>query len=379
MILDTNTKLDFHDVLIKPKRSTLESRSDVELLRYFKPKYRNPFTAIPIMAANMATGSMPMLLSLRKYDMLTAIAKHNVDAYIEAVKANTNLLHTGIYTIGMNDSELEKFGNFYNDVLHDGYAIKLCIDIANGYTQKFADFVKKARTQCPKAVIIAGNVATPEMVQELVIAGADFVKVGIGPGSQCTTRLKTGVGYPQISACIECADAAHGLGAGIVLDGGMRSAGDIAKAFCANADFIMVGGMFAGTDECDGEVISKYFQSNELEPPMIRFGKDNTQTVIPNLSANKSEWTPKVIEKKFKLFYGMSSEYAQDKHGAGLKEYRASVGRVEEVECKGPVDVVVKDLLGGLRSTGTYIGAESIKQFGKCATLVRVSRVHDRF
>jgi len=380
MILDTNTKLDFHDVLIKPKRSTLESRSDVELLRYFKPKYGNPFTAVPIIASNMATGSIPMLLALRKYDILTAIAKHNVDTYIEAVKANTNLLHTGIYTIGMNDSELEKFGKFYDDVMHNGYAIKLCIDIANGYTQKFADFVKNARTQFPKAVIIAGNVATPEMVQELVIAGADFVKIGIGPGSQCTTRLKTGVGYPQISACIECADAAHGLGAGIVLDGGMRSAGDIAKAFCANADLIMVGGMFAGTDECDGEIVTKYFQSNELEPPMItHYGRDGIQNTYPNLSANKSEWKPKVIEKKFKLFYGMSSEYAQDKHGTGLKEYRASEGRVDEVECKGPVDVVVKDLLGGLRSTGTYIGAESIKQFGKCATLVRVSRVHDRF
>jgi GMP reductase len=142
----------------------------------------------------------------------------------------------------------------------------------------------------------------------------------------------------------------------------------------------MVGGMFAGTDECDGEVISKYFQSNELEPPMItHYGRDGIQNTYPNLSANKSEWKPKVIEKKFKLFYGMSSEYAQDKHGTGLKEYRASEGRVDEVECKGPVDVVVKDLLGGLRSTGTYIGAESIKQFGKCATLVRVSRVHDRF
>lgn len=379
MILDTNTKLDFHDVLIKPKRSTLESRSDVELLRYFKPKYGNSFTAIPIMASNMATGSIPMLLALRKYDMLTAIAKHNVDAYIEAVKANTNLLHTGIYTIGMSDSELEKFGKFYDDVMHNGYAIKLCIDIANGYTQKFADFVKKARTQFPKAVIIAGNVATPEMVQELVIAGADFVKIGIGPGSVCLTRKVTGVGVPQISACIECADAAHGLGAGIVLDGGMRSPGDIAKAFCANADLIMVGGIFAGTDECDGEIVTKYFQSTELEKrpkePKLEWNGEK----FKSLHSNDFDLVPKVIEKKFKLFYGMSSEYAQDKHGTGLKEYRASEGRVEEIECKGPVDVVVKDLLGGLRSAGTYIGAENIKQFGKCATLVRVSRVHDRF
>lgn len=379
MLFDNEVKLDFSDVLIKPKRSTLETRSSVVLERTFTPKYGKPFTCVPIMAANMATGTIEMLKSLGEHKLLTAIAKHNVGAYSEYVRENMDMLEYGIYTIGMSDYELGKFDYFYKSIDGDNKNIKLCIDIANGYTQKFAEFVKRVRTDYPNIVIIAGNVATPEMVQELVIAGADFVKVGIGPGSQCTTRLKTGVGYPQLSACIECADAAHGLGAGIVLDGGMRCAGDIAKAFCANADMVMLGGMFAGTDECDGEVVTKYFQSNELQPPYIKVKQGDTVSYVQNYTANKFEWIPKTIEKKYKLFYGMSSEYAQEKHGAGFKEYRASEGRVEEIECKGSVTEIVKDILGGLRSTGTYIGAESIKKFGKCATLVRVTRVHDRF
>jgi len=178
--------------------------------------------------------------------------------------------------------------------------------------------------------------------------------------SACTTRMKTGVGYPQISASIECADAAHGLGGGIILDGGMRTAGDVAKAFCANADMVMIGGMFAGTDETEGEVIERAYLSNELE-------------------WKNGGWVPIIEHKQFKVFYGMSSEYAQEKHFGGVKEYRTSEGMVEEVPYKGPVSEVVKDLLGGLRSCGTYIGAENVKDFGKCATLVRVSRVHDRY
>jgi GMP reductase len=179
--------------------------------------------------------------------------------------------------------------------------------------------------------------------------------------SECTTRLKTGVGYPQISAAIECSDVAHGLGGGIVLDGGMRSPGDIAKAFCANSDLVMIGGMFSGTDECDGEIISKWYKSDELE------------------WKNGDYIQNKIIEKKYKLFYGMSSDYAQEQHFGGIKDYRTSEGRVEEVEYKGSVKHIIKDIMGSIRSCGTYIGASSIKDFGKCATLVKVSRVHDRF
>jgi len=356
MILENEIKLDFQDVLIRPKRSTLESRSQVSLERTFKTLHGTEFSGIPVIAANMATGTFEMLKVFAKNKMFVAIAKHFNDEWSKFFQKNPVISQYGFYTIGMSDLELkvlEEFSTLYPDV-------KICIDIANGYTQRFASFVKKVRDAFPKNVIVAGNVATPEMVQELVIAGADFCKIGIGPGGNCETRKKTGVGYPQISAAVECSDAAHGLGAGIILDGGMRVPGDVAKAFVANSDLVMIGGMFAGTDEQDGEIISKYFESNEIETVMGQNEK-------------------KIIEKKYKVFYGMSSDYAQKKHGNGIKKYRTSEGSVTEVEYKGSVQNIIDDLLGGLRSAGTYIGANSIKNFGKCGTLIRTNRQHDRF
>lgn len=372
MILDLSEKLDFHNVLIKPKRSVLESRSQVNLVRQFKPKYGKPFSGIGIIASNMLTGNFTMLEALSKYQCFTAIAKHHNNKWKEALENDIdkdfiNKVTYGIYTIGMNYNELETLYNFSIDVFHKYGkevldSIKICVDIANGYTQKFASFIKAVRYQFKNNIIIAGNICTPEMVHELIINGADYCKVGIGPGSQCRTRIKTGIGYPQVSACIDCADSAHGLGGGIILDGGMRNAGDIAKSFCANSDLVMIGGMFSGTDECDGEIITKYFESNEVE-----WNKETGQ------------YNKKIIEKKYKLFYGMSSDYAQVQHFGGIKEYRTSEGNVEEIECKGSVEIIIKDILGGLRSCGTYIGASDIKDFSKCATLIKVPRVHDRF
>lgn len=374
MVIDYSEKLDFQDVLIRPKRSTLESRSQVDLVKAFTPKYGAKFSGIPIIAANMATGTFDMLDTFSKEKMFVAVAKHHnmtwkdldYSKYIIPSQETTGhvidrFLDYGFYTIGMSTTELADLQRFYGSIekkIGETYKLKICIDIANGYTQRFAAFVSKVRASFPGHVIVAGNVATPEMVQELIINGADFVKIGIGPGSECTTRLKTGVGYPQISASIECADAAHGLGAGIILDGGMRCPGDVAKAFCANADMVMLGGMFAGTDESEGDVITREYQTNEWD---------------------RSNNTIKTEKKQFKLFYGMSSEYAQEQHFGGKKDYRTSEGRVEEVPYKGPVKTIIDDLLGGLRSCGTYIGASNIKSFGKCATLVKVPRQHDRF
>jgi len=370
MNIENDIKLDFADVLIRPKRSTLGSRSQVDLIKKFKPKYSsNEFEGVPIIAANMATGTFEMLHTFIKHKMFVAIAKHNNDRWIDEYNKNPEIIHYGFYTIGMSDDELNKFKEFYEYVKHHLHLdkkihhnkIKLIIDIANGYTQNFVTFVKRVRDEYPNIVIIAGNVATPEMVQELIINGADYVKIGIGPGSVCTTRKQTGIGYPQISAAIECSDAAHGLGAGIILDGGMRTPGDVAKAFCANSDMVMIGGMFAGTNECDGEVIYKHFEN-------------------PEYHWINGDWKRKPsISKCYKKFYGMSSEYAQEQHGTGMKEYRSSEGRVEEVELIGPVEPIIMDLLGGLRSTGTYIGAEHIKYFGKCSTFIRVNRIHDKF
>lgn len=369
MRIEEDIKLDFSDVLIRPKRSTLESRSQVSLERTFTTSHGYTFSGVPIIASNMATGTFEMLDALSKEKMFVAIAKHFNDKFrwhlSEDADVNRidNYLNYGFYTIGMSDEELQllvQASNGYDSDMGHAPDIKICIDIANGYTQKFASFVNKVRGLFPTNLIVAGNVATPEMVQELVIAGADFVKVGIGPGSVCLTRMKTGVGYPQLSAAIECSDAAHGLNAGIVLDGGMRTPGDVAKAFVANSDMVMLGGMFAGTDEQDGEIVSRHYYDDEAIWQDGQFSRT-------------------IIEKKFKIWYGMSSEYAQEKHSDGMKPYRASEGRHEEVPYIGPVQNVIQDLLGGLRSAGTYIGANAIKNFGKCGTLIRVSRQHDRF
>lgn len=365
MNLEHEVKLDFNDVLIRPKRSTLESRNEVELVKNFYPKYGTEFSGIPIVSANMATGTFEMLHEFKKHKMFVAVAKFLSDKWIEEFDKDSFIVDYGFYTIGMSYKELEKFGQFYLYVKEKKGSIfadriKLVIDIANGYTQKFAEFVKEVRKDFSKIVIVAGNVATPEMVQELIINGADYAKIGIGPGSVCTTRKQTGIGYPQISAAIECSDAAHGLGAGIILDGGMRTPGDVAKAFCANSDMVMIGGMFAGTNECHGEVIEKVFHTNQL-------------------SWEDGKYLPVYEFKKYKVFYGMSSEYAQDKHSGGMKKYRSSEGRTEEVELTGTVEPIILNLLGGLRSTGTYIGADNIKHFGKCATFIRVNRVHDKF
>jgi GMP reductase len=365
VILDNEVKLDFHDVLIRPKRSTIESRSQVALERKFRTRHGYEFSGVPIIAANMATGTFEMLEVFARHKMFVAIAKHFSPLWDKmlsesSMEVASTYVKYGFYTIGMNDSELETLIKLSENWGAVGSVddIKICVDIANGYTQKFASFVSKVRSYFPKNVIIAGNVATPEMVQELIIAGADFCKIGIGPGSQCTTRMKTGVGFPQISAAIECSDAAHGLGAGIVLDGGMRYPGDVAKAFVANSDMVMIGGMFSGTDEQDGEKIGRVYMSQEWDIDKHR---------------------PVLTHKFYKIWYGMSSDYAQEKHSSGMKEYRASEGRKEEVPYVGPVEPIIMDLLGGLRSAGAYIGAISIKNFGKCGTLVRVSRQHDRF
>jgi GMP reductase len=370
MIIENDTKLDFSDVLIKPKRSEIESRKDLNLIRQFTPKYGLPFKGIPIIASNMATGNFEMARKLQSYEMFTAIAKHHNDEWPKIT--NTKDYIYNFYTIGMDDMQLKEacyqVKSRIPDENYGGISLqkhqKIMVDIANGYTQRFASFVKKVRDTFPDNFIVAGNVCTPEMVQQLILAGADAVKIGIGPGSQCLTREKTGVGYPQLSAAIECADAAHGLNAHIILDGGMNTPGDVCKAFCANADMVMLGGMFAGTDECEGELITKAYRSKEYE------------IIDKDISV---EYKPKWIEKKFKIFYGMSSDYAQEQHFGGIKNYRASEGRVEEIEYKGPVENVIKEILGGLRSCGAYIGAHSIKDFGKCASFIKCSRQHSRF
>jgi GMP reductase len=240
----------------------------------------------------------------------------------------------------------------------DGNLKFVCIDVANGYSQRFVQFVKQFRDLYPHIVIIAGNVVTGEMTEELILAGADIVKVGIGPGSVCTTRIQTGVGYPQLSAVIECADAAHGLGGHIIADGGCTTPGDVAKAFAGGADFVMLGGMLAGHDEGGGEVITKTYATNEV-----------------STSGATGSYVKET--KQFVQFYGMSSESANDKHFGGLKEYRSSEGRTVLVPYRGAVGRTIQDILGGVRSTCTYAGAVRLKHLSKCTTFVRCTQTHN--
>jgi len=325
-----DVKLDYKDVLITPKRSALASRSEVKLERKFRFRNGCEWSGVPIIAANMdGVGTFEMAEELNKHKCLVAITKHYSEP--DLINHFSLKLHSSIYSLGISESDLKKFDEVINSIAFTSH-MKVCIDVANGYTQAFVDFIKQFRDKYPNVILMAGNVVTPEMTEELILSGVDIVKVGIGPGSVCTTRKKTGIGYPQLSAVIECADAAHGLRGHIIADGGCTVPGDVVKAFAAGADFVMLGGMLAGHKE------------GGASP----FG-DNQ-------------------------FYGMSSDTAMDLHNGGVANYRASEGKTVEIPYRGEVARTLQDILGGLRSACTYVGASELKELSKRTTFVRVTQ-----
>jgi len=336
MRIEEDIKLDYADVLFRPKRSTLSSRKDVELKRTYKFKYSNhQWSGIPIIAANMdGVGEIEIAKNLAKFEIMTCLTKQHD---LKTIKRNSSVkeIHPQlILSTGTSDEDYKRL----NEIMKEcSFFEFICIDIANGYSDHFSKFVGSVREKYPTKTIIAGNVVTADMTQELVMNGADIVKVGIGPGSVCTTRIQTGVGYPQLSAVIECADAAHGLGAHIIADGGCTCPGDVAKAFGGGGDFVMLGGMFAGHEEGGGKKIKK----------------------------NGSQF----IE-----FYGSSSDTAITKHYGGLSDYRSSEGKKVQLKYRGKIKDTVQNILGGLRSSCTYVGAPSLKQLSKCTTFVRVNQ-----
>jgi len=347
MRIKEDLKLNFDDVLMEPKRSTLSSRRDVDMTRKFK--FRNSgkimeFT--PIFASNMdGVGTFSMAKVLQEHKMMTVITKSTtVDQWKEAVGSGLRLQSVSVCT-GTNkiwDPEAEDYARM-KQVLDSFPDVKMItVDVANAYHQNFVDFIKMVRDEFPDKVIVAGNVVTPEMVEELIINGADMVKIGIGPGSVCTTRTMTGIGVPQFSAIVECADAANGVDGHIMADGGCVWPGDIAKAFGGGAHAVMIGGMLAGHDESEQPVVD---------------GK---------------------VE-----FYGMSSDRAREKHGKRKDGYRGNEGRWISLPYRGPVEPTVEDILGGVRSAATYIGARRLKDMPKCATFVRVNnninKVYERY
>ncbi|NAX49113.1 GMP reductase [Photobacterium halotolerans] len=336
MRIEQDLKLGFKDVLFRPKRSTLKSRSQVELTRDFTFKHSGrQWSGVPIIAANMdSVGSFDMAKALAKHNVMTAIHKHyTVDDWAGFIKENqADVLKHAMVSTGTSDADFQKTKDIM--ALTDDLMF-ICIDIANGYSEHLVEYVQKVRNAFPDKVISAGNVVTGDMVEELILAGADIVKVGIGPGSVCTTRVKTGVGYPQLSAIIECADAAHGLGGQIIGDGGCTCAGDVSKAFGGGADFVMLGGMLAGHEESNGEIVEKDGQ-------------------------------------QFMKFYGMSSQSAMDKHSGGVANYRAAEGKTVLLPYRGPVEYTIQDIMGGVRSTCTYVGAAKLKELTKRTTFIRV-------
>tara|TARA_A100001011_G_C14300831_1_gene840699 strand:- start:343 stop:1392 length:1050 start_codon:yes stop_codon:yes gene_type:complete len=339
MRIDNTPKLNFDDVLLKPKRSTLTSRKDVDMTRKFT--FRNSKKVLnftPIFASNMdGVGTFSMAKVLQEYKMMTVITKTTTpEQWKEAVGSGLRLQSVSVCT-GTNkvfDDNAQDYTNMQN-VLRMFPDIKMItIDVANAYHQNMVGFVERVREEYPDKVIVAGNVVTPEMVEELIIAGADVVKIGIGPGSVCTTRTMTGVGVPQFSAIVECADAANGVDGHIMADGGCVQPGDIAKALGGGAHMVMIGGMLAGHDESEQEVVD---------------GK---------------------VE-----FYGMSSDRAREKHGKRKDGYRGNEGRLISLPYRGPVANTIEDILGGVRSACTYIGARRLKDMAKCASFVTTNNV----
>ena len=336
MRIEEDIKLDYSDVLFRPKRSTLQSRKDVNLKRTYKFKYSNhEWSGIPIMAANMdGVGELGIAEKLSEFEMITCLTKQHDLKMIKTDKKVKNIFKNIVLSMGTREDDFNRVSEILKEC---SYFQFICIDVANGYSEHFSKFVKSVRDKYPTKTIIAGNVVTADMTQELILSGADIVKVGIGPGSVCTTRIQTGVGYPQLSAVIECADAAHGLGAHVIADGGCTCPGDVAKGFGGGADFVMLGGMLAGHDEGKGKIV-------------------------------------KVNGSKYIEFYGSSSEVANKKHYGGLADYRSSEGRKVRVKYRGKINDTVLNILGGVRSSCTYVGAPSLKQLSKCTTFVRVTK-----
>ncbi len=342
MRINYDAKLNFEDVLLQPKRSTLSSRKDVDMTRNFT--FRNSgkqMNFLPIFASNMdGVGTFSMAKILQDYKMMTVITKTTgIDQWRQAVGNGVRLQSVSVCT-GTNvmwDKDAQDWATM-QDVLKSFPDIKMItVDVANAYHQNMVDFIKKVRDEYPNKIIVAGNVVTPEMTEELIINGADVVKIGIGPGSVCTTRTMTGVGVPQFSAILDCADAANGVDGHIMADGGCVYPGDIAKAFGGGAHMVMIGGMLAGHDESEQEIVD---------------GK---------------------VE-----FYGMSSDRAREKHGKRKDGYRGNEGRLISLPYRGPVKHTVEDILGGVRSACTYIGARRLKDMPKCASFVTTNNVINR-
>ena len=362
-------KLDFDDVLIVPRRSTLTSRN-ILLERTFKFYHSSRvWNGFSLCISNMdTTGVFAIAEQLYPKKIITCLHKYyktdDLIAYFKNGEMHNNYIRHKIpyvwISIGMDDNDIKKIQEFYNCT---SYYPNICIDVANGHLDSFVNYCAKVRNEFSDSIILGGNICIPEMVQELIIhGGIDIVKVGVGSSQICRTRTVSGVGFPQLSCIIECTNVAHGLKNGdkrlglVCSDGGCKTAGDVCKGFAANSDFVMIGGLVAGCECCEGEWT--------YEPEVLILNND-----CPWMGG---QVTGKMKKKSLK-FYGMSSYEAQEKHG-GIKDYRASEGEVIQVPYKGPISKIIQEIQGGLRTTCTMVGATQLKDLAKCTTFCKVRR-----
>ena len=362
MQIINETQLDFSDVLIKPRRSSIDSRSKVDITREYKFKWC-PYVikGTGIMQANMGTiGNFEVSRMMLDNGLFACLHKHHninelIGFYKELIKRGDDTWRRCLLGIGLRDNGIDKLRQINKEL---GIQVGIKFDVPNGYIPQVKDKVIELRKEFPEMFIMVGNVVTGDITEDLILSGADCVAVGIGGGSACRTREKTGCGRTQLSTVIECADAAHQVGGMICSDGGITCPGDICKAFGGGADFIMIGGLFAGTDEAEGEIITKWISTGEYD----RVSYDSGYIFKPHFE-----------EKKFKQFYGMSSTLAQEKFQGGMKNYRASEGVVIEVPYSGSMDSILEDMLGSIRSMMTYIGAKNLKNIPKQCVFYKVN------
>lgn len=344
--------LDYSDILIRPKMGiNLNSRRDVNLQRVFKFKHGQTRTGLGVFNANMATvGNTDVASHLLARGMFATLHKHYSTDEIGHFLQNANVPLDNLFlTIGLKniDDDIQKLHALESEY---GWtkSQNICIDAPNFYIPKALEILARVRDEFPNSVIMAGNIASPDICLKM-LDYADVIKCGIGSGSACLTRRQTGCGVPMVSLILECADVAHSVSGHICADGGIVDVGDISKAFCLNSDFVMAGGIFAGTDESAGDIIEKHFQTNEIV-----------------------DGHPVVCVKYFKQYYGMSSEYANNKFAGGMADYKTSEGRELQVPYTGDIDKILQDICGGVASCCTYIGAASVKHMSKCATIIQV-------
>ena len=342
--ISDDIKLSYDDVLIVPQANSFKSRKDIEVeVEYGFLHSSKVFRGVPIMTANMATcGTFEIAKVLSTYNIITTFHKYyTVSEYVDFFK-EFNSSYTICYTLGSREKDIEQLKEMIEMRLIDNFDF-ICIDVPNGYIDVFIETISLVRGLCPNHIIIAGNVVTPEQTLKCLKAGCDVVKIGIGPGSACTTRRMAGVGYPQISAVLECSKVAQeyvaktGHRGRVICDGGQQFVGDVCKGFCAGADFNMFGSMFSGYDESGGEVVEFY-------------------------------------GKKYKEYFGSSSTKALNKFYGKKDKHRASEGRETYVEYKGSIHDFIQELFGGIRSCGTYIGAKGISEFFERSVFVRTNQ-----